>query len=325
MATAMQANVDLLKEFERGLDPTQPEKGRIPAKVLGYGEISTVFQIEGESQENLAYKRMPIFKCQEEIDHYEMLYNEYNRILNDDVGIAVPPYGLASFAADKGYIVCFGVQERLPADCFGNKVIHTLDDDNVMVFFGRVLKELRKVWDFNKENASVEVGIDGQISNWVVRDFDPGSPHISMDSPLYYVDTSTPFMRKNGEEQLDPELFLRSAPSFLLWLIRWLFLEDVMTRYYDFHLVVVDLIANFYKERRPDLVPRLTQVANDFLAGEAESLDIVPLTTKEIRSYYRQDAFIWILFLALRRLDRFIHKWILHKPYVYILPGEIKR
>jgi hypothetical protein len=30
-----------------------------------------------------------------------------------------------------------------------------------------------------------------------------------------------------------------------VWLIRLLFLEGVMTRYYDLHRVVVDLIANF--------------------------------------------------------------------------------
>lgn len=321
----MRIDIDLLKQFEKALEPSRPEQSKIPAKVLGYGEISTVFQIEEGSQQNLAYKRMPIFKYQEEIDHYEMLYNEYNHILNDEVGISVPPYGLASFASNKGYIVCFDVQEKLPAESFGDKVIHALNDEDVIIFFGMVLRQLRKVWGFNSRNISVEIGIDGQISNWVIRDFDSDRPHVDADPRLYYVDTSTPFIRKNGKEQLNPELFLRSAPSFMLWLIRWLFLKDVMTRYYDFHLVVVDLIANFYKEQRSDLIPRLIQVANDFFVNEVESLRIVPITTKEVRSYYRQDVIIWATFLALRRLDRFIHKWILHKPYIYILPGEINR
>ncbi len=323
--TDMQINIDLLKEFERGLDPSRPEESKIPAKVLGYGEISTVFEIKEEPQKALAYKRMPIFKYQKEIDHYETIYNEYNRILNDRIGINVPPYGLASFISDKENIICFDVQEKLPSESFGNKLIHTLDDKDVITFLSTVLRQLKKVWDFNKENASLEIGIDGQISNWAIRDFDPNSPHIDPETQLYYIDTSTPFIRKNGEEQLDPELFLRSAPSFLLWLIRWLFLEGVMTRYYDFHLVVVDLIANFYKEQRPDLILGLTQAANDFFAKEAKSLNIAPVTTKEIRSYYKQDALIWTIFLALRRLDRFIHKGVLRKPYVYILPGKIKR
>ena len=321
--TAMKINADFLKEFETGLDPSHPEKSKIPAKVLGYGEISTVFEIEGEP--DLACKRMPIFRNQKELDQYKTIYNEYNRILNDKVGINVPPFGFASFACDTGYMVCFDVQEKLPPESFGNKLIHTCNDDDIITFFTLVLRQLERLWDFNKESADIQIGIDGQISNWAIRDFKANSSHLSPETKLYYIDTSTPFIRKNGVEQLDPELFLRSAPSFLIWLIRWLFLKDVMTRYYDFHLVVVDLIANFYKEQRPELIPGLVQVANDFFAREAKDLGIKPITVEEVRSYYKEDALIWTIFLAMRRLDRFIQKWILRKPYIYILPGKIKR
>ena len=318
----MKINIDLLQKFERGLDPSHPEESKIPAKVLGYGEISTVFEIEGEP--NLACKRMPIFRDQKELDQYQTIYNEYNRILKDKVGIEVPPYGFASFACER-YIVCFDVQKRLPPQSFGNKLIHTLKDDDVIAFLILVLKQLKRVWDFNKKSIDLEIGIDGQISNWAIGDFDPNSPHVDSKTQLYYIDTSTPFIRKNGKEQLDPELFLRSAPSFLLWLIRWLFLKDVMTRYYDFRLVAIDIIANFYKEQRPELIPRLVQVANDFLAKEAKDLGIKPISAEEVRSYYKEDALIWTIFLAMRRLDRFIHNRILGKPYIYILPGKIKR
>ena len=85
------------------------------------------------------------------------------------------------------------------------------------------------------------------------------------------------------------------------------------------------LIANFYKEQQPQVVPHLVKAANDFFAGEGKSLAIKPLTEKEIKSYYKEDAQIWILFLALRRFDRWLHKYILHQPYIYILPGNIKR
>ena len=318
----MKINVDLLKKFESGLDPSHPETSKIPAKVLGYGEISTVFEIEDEP--SLACKRMPIFRHQEELDQYKIIYNEYNRILNDKVGINVPPFGFASFDCE-GYIVCFDVQEKLSPQSFGNKLIHTLDEGDIIILFHQILKHLKKVWDFNKKGTNIHIGIDGQISNWAIKDFSPNSPRIDSQTRLYYIDTSTPFIRKNGVEQLDPELFLRSAPSFLVWLIRWLFLKDVMTRYYDFHLVAIDLIANFYKEQRPDLIPRLVQAANDFFAKEAKGLDIKPITVEEVRSYYKEDALIWTIFLAMRRLDRFIHKWILRKPYIYILPGKIKR
>jgi hypothetical protein len=64
--------------------------------------------------------------------------------------------------------------------------------------------------------------------------------------------------------------------------------------------------------------------ANDFLADELASLSLAPLSEKEIRSYYREDAFIWSLYAAMRRVDRGLHK-IRCKKYQYILPGKVKR
>jgi hypothetical protein len=125
-------------------------------------------------------------------------------------------------------------------------------------------------------------------------------------------------------EQIQGELFLRSAPSFLAWILRRFFLEDVIARYYDFHRVLVDFIANFYKEQRGELVPKLVEEANAFLAEEASALDVAPITLKEVQDYYREDAFIWRFYQAARRLDRWLHT-TLHKPYPYILPGPVKR
>src|SRR4030042_741167 len=138
----MKINVSLLKEFERGLDPSHPERSKIPAKVLGYGEISTVFEIEGEH--DLACKRMPIFRHQEELDQYKTIYNEYNHILSDRVGIDVPAFSFTSFACE-GYMVCFDVQEKLPPESFGNKLIHTCNDDDIITFFTLVLRQLKRL------------------------------------------------------------------------------------------------------------------------------------------------------------------------------------
>lgn len=128
-----------------------------------------------------------------------------------------------------------------------------------------------------------------------------------------------------GIDAMDAELFLRSAPSFLVWILRLLFLEDVVNLYYDFHRVAVDLVANFYKEQRPDLIPEVIGVVNDFFTYEASGLDVEPVTEKEVRSYYREDALIWSLYLSMRRLDRLIRTRLLRQEYPYILPGKIKR
>ena len=63
-------DLNLLGEFEQGLNVRRPEKSRIPARVLGYGEISTVLEIQAASAEGLAFKRMPMFRDEHEAEAY---------------------------------------------------------------------------------------------------------------------------------------------------------------------------------------------------------------------------------------------------------------
>lgn len=321
----LRVDVELLEEFERGLDPRYPERSRIPARVLGYGEISTVFEIRAEGMEGYAFKRLPIFKDSSEIEPYLASYLQYNRVLAEEVGLSLPAYGHAEFVSDSGRPVFYIIQEQLPAHSIGNAAIHYLPDSEVPALVRMILREAKKVWDFNRGRDDLEVAIDGQISNWSIVGFEPEAGRVDEGARFLYMDTSTPLFRVNGIEQLDPELFLRSAPSFLVWMIRLLFLENVMTRYYDFRLVTIDLIANFYKEQRSELIPALVETANSFFEEEAAHLGIEPISEKDVASYYREDRIIWSLYLALRKLDRFLRTRLLRREYPYILPGRIKR
>jgi len=323
----MELDIDreLLAGFERQLDPRHPEAGEMSARVLGYGEISTVFEIGPDQGAGIAYKRMPIFSSEEELEAYRWIFREYNRVLSEEVGLKLPPYGCAHVDGSSGKPVMFLAQRKLDAASIGNKAIHVLPAADVNRLIREVLRELAKVWLFNANQAEMELGIDGQISNWAIEGFEAGSSELPAELSFLYLDTSTPFIRLDGVEQLDPELFLRSAPSFLVWVLRALFLEGVMTRYYDLHLVAVDLIANFYKEQLPELIGGLVKEANDFFDSEAPELGVEPLTEKEIKSYYRQDALIWRLYLSMRKTDRFMRTRFSRRGYPYILPGKIKR
>ncbi len=322
----MTLNIDtaLLKKFEAGIDPAHPEKSVIPARILGYGEISTVFELNYAGQEGIAYKRMPIFDNRPQVEHYTVIYNEYNEILLT-TGIDVPEYGSASIVTDKGDIVFFVVQKKLVPESLGNKIIHIAADDSINQLVLNVLKNLKRIWDFNGRDSGIKIGIDGQISNWAVKNFNPEKPVITEGTELLYIDTSTPLLRKQGREMLESELLLKSTPSFLRWVVKWFFLQEVLDRYYDFRLVVIDLIANFYKEGRPDLIPQLIERANGFFDGEAKQYRLTPIALKEIEAYYKNDAFIWKLFQKLRRFDRFLKTKIFMGQYPYILPEIIKR
>jgi hypothetical protein len=322
--SAIQVNLDLLREFERGLDPQQPERSQIPARVLGYGEISTVFEIQAEGMRGLAFKRLPLFYNMEEVEKYRVAYEEYHRLLEKEIGLHLPLHSSAAFLGERGRPVFYIIQQQLPSASIGHHALHLLPRERVTSLVKRTLQELSKVWDYNQRQDRWQVAIDGQISNWSIQDFDPEHPHVE-EAQLLYVDTSTPLFRVQGAEQLDTELFLRSAPSFLVWILRLFFLKDVVNRYYDFHLVAVDLAANFYKEQRPDLIPDVIAAINDFFAGEAAGLGIQPIDEQEVRSYYKEDALIWTLYLSMRKVDRFIRKRLLRQEYPYILPEKIKR
>jgi hypothetical protein len=320
-----QAQLDMLQAFEKGLDPRWPERNKIPAVVLGYGEISTVFAIKAQGLRDLALKRLPLFYGQEEVEAYQVAYEEYNHLLQDVIGLQLPSYSFVSFANSAGRPIFYIIQRRLPSSSIGNQAIHLLPTEQVRILVRRVLQEARRVWDFNRQQDRLQVALDGQISNWSIDGFDAQDSKVDPTSTLTYLDTSTPLYRIEGVEQLNAELFLRSAPSFLTWILRLFFLEDVVARYYDFRRVVIDLVANFYKEQRPDLIPEVIDEVNGFFTDEAAALGIQPIEEAEVRSYYREDALIWTLYLAFRRIDRWLQTRLLRREYPYILPGKIQR
>jgi hypothetical protein len=319
------AQLNLLQEFEEGLDPRQPERSHIPATVLGYGEISTVFAIDAEQLEGLAFKRMPLFNDAGEIQVYQTAYGEYCRLLQEEIGLQLPAHGFASLVSEAGRPILYIVQRRLPSASIGNKALHLLPDDMVLLLVRRILQEMLPVWEFNRQQEHLQLSLDGQISNWSIDGLDAAQPQIDETTCLTYFDTSTPLFRVDGREQIDAEIFLRSAPSFLAWILRLLFLEDVVSRYYDFRRVAIDLIANFQKEQRDDLIPGVLAVVNDFFSGEASGLGLQPVDRKEVESYYREDALIWTLYLSFRRIDRWLRTTLLRRDYPYILPGKIQR
>ncbi len=314
---------EFLAQWESTLDPRRPERAHPPAQVLGYGEISTVLSIDHPLLREYALKRMPMFHHRGEVDAYINLHQTYLRHLQD-IGIHVPETHLLPVPRHpQGYTV-YILQKRLPSHAIGNHLIRILPLKEALSFIFHVLHSIRLVFQYNAAHrGTLALGFDAQISNWAVLNVEEGATTLPREPILAYFDTSTPLLQKNGREQLNPELFLRSAPSFLVWIIRLFFLKDVMTRYYNFRLVVLDLIANFYKEKRGDWVPQVIQAVNTWVQDMPEWSG-PPYSVDEVRAYYREDAFIWRFYLAARKLDRRLHEG-LGRTYPYILPDNIER
>lgn len=321
---------ELLQKLEDSLDTSHIEKGEVPINVLGYGEISIVFEILGDKTPDIAYKRLPIFDSEEQVQRHIEAYNEYNRLLKEDVGIDVPAYGAEWVYTGKKKkknrkITLFCAQKKVPPPSIGNNVIHDVSDPDIKKLVYLVMKELKKIWDFNRKNDKIQVGFDGQISNWTLVDYKEDAPSVSETTRLQYIDTSTPLYRVNGEEAMEPTLFLKSAPPGLRYIVKKLFLQEVLDRYHDWRKVTTDLLANFYKEQLPDVIPSLVEVVNEFFATEANEFEIEPLTVEGIKKYYKGDKRIWVVFQTLRRFHRFIRTKILRRKYEFYLPGKIER
>ncbi len=300
-----------LERFEAGLDPQHLDRSSIPAKLIGFGEISAIFQIGTDT--TWAYKRMPLFKTIPAAEKYATMYATYCQQLIR-AGLHLPDSVTHVVALPHRPVVLYIAQLQIPADCIAHRLIQQQDAREFSGLLDRILQALTGFWHYNHTlQPDLELAIDGQISNWALAEKD--SREI-----LYFIDTSTPFIRVKGVEQLDPELLLQAAPSFLRWLIGWLFVEDVMTRYYDPRQVLIDLTANLIKEQRRDLVPAAIDLINVHLPTE-----LSPISLADIERYYREDKLIWSLFLALRRIDRTLTENILRRKYEFILPGKIKR
>lgn len=318
--TEITINQQVVQEFEDQFDPLHPETGQMPAKVLGYGEISTVLAIDSLSTA-VAFKRMAMFDTEAEAAAYMALYAEVMTILAKEVGLQIVPGEMVPVRGVHGRPIIYLVQPKLNPQTIASKTLHLLDGEEQERLFTAVLHEIGRIFTFNQQHkGELALGLDGQMSNWAVQNLT--GTQLPDPITLEYLDTSSPIMQKNGVEQLDVELFLRSAPSFLRWLLRWLFLEDVATRYYDLRKVVIDLLANLYKEQLPNLVPACVTIANHFLSDSFPTVGSI--TVKDVTSYYREDAMIWRTYLAFRRFDRWLHR-LFGKPYPYVLPGHIKR
>ena len=145
-------DIDLLKEFEESLDPATPEGSPIAARVLGYGEISTVFEILDDSQKSIAFKRMPLFDTMEQVSQYKETYYRYNELLNS-VGIDIPEFGAQEIVTEDGRIVLYLYQKMIPSQAIGNNLIHSQSNEYTLALVETILESLNKIWSFNESES----------------------------------------------------------------------------------------------------------------------------------------------------------------------------
>jgi uncharacterized protein DUF6206 len=311
-------DINLLGQFEDHLNPAYPEQSGIPPNILGYGEISTTFSIS--DMPDIAFKRMPPFGNSDQISSYKASVDQYCSLLSDKCGIQVSDYAFYEVINPRDEHILYVAQPRLPASSIGNIILKSGTRHEMEHMIRSIMTCIAMLLKFNLGNdENRSLGLDGQISNWSFRLAD------KKKEPPVYFDITTPMFRVNEKEQLDTEIFLKSCPSFLVWLVRWQFLQEVLDRYYDVRMILIDVIANFHKEGRQDMIDDALSLINEMLEKENLKTAVNAIKRSEVDNYYKNDAFIWALFLRLRRFDRFIKTKLFRKHYNFILPGKISR
>jgi len=310
-----------LDELEAGLDVAHPDRSRNAVQVLGYGEMSTVLASDAPGLDGWALKRMAIFRNAAEVAGYEASLDRYASELTA-AGLRVPTQRSMTVTSPRtGWPVLYLVQRKVAAASMANAVLHVVDDAAALRLVRAVLTTAFAT--IGSGAGPVRLALDSQISNWSVQGFDAATPRFTGDEELLYLDTGTPLFRVDGVEQIDAELFLRLCPASLVWVVRRFFLQDVLDRFYDPRLVAIDMLGNLCKEGRADLVAAGASVATEVM--DERGVDAAPITAGEVHDFYRQDKFIWRLFLGLRRGERFVQTRVMRRPYDVVLPGRISR
>lgn len=299
----------LIRETELRMRP------QLRVNLLGFGEITRVLDLEGDKLSlwcdpetgepiRVVFKKTLLFPSREAAEHHAHWYMEYNRLLRDEVGIEVPPFDVRIVGREPGSVRVYMLQGRIdPAQVCVGKFLEQLTPASVSILYRMILKEYSKVYNFNKNHAQegIQVGIDGQIPNWAVKEY-AGSPEaLTGKEGLVYLDTTVPMIRLHGQDVINPEIYFQTLPAFAQKLIKALGLhKKVLNRYYNFRTIMLDFVSNFIVRHRPDLVPILIELSNEAISSTFQEENWPPLTEEEVWKYYREDVFIWRLWRSLK-------------------------
>jgi hypothetical protein len=267
-------------------------------RVLGYGEISLVVGWPSDTP-RVAAKRLPVFtdlaRARRTTDLIERTVVELRRR-----GVDVVATEVRTLSRADGTVAAYALQSVMSAETLVPEVLRSADPAAGHPAVVAVVEAVRGALD-------AEVGLDAQASNWV---WDDGG--------LHYLDVSTPFVRDaDGATALDLDVFARSLPWLLRAPVTRLVLPGVLARYHEIRPTLVDLCGNLLKERLDPWLPAFLDAVNRAVSP--------PVDESEVRKYYRSDARLWQVMLAVRRADRWWQRRVRRRPYPFLLPGPIDR
>lgn len=267
-------------------------------EVLGYGEISCTIRLD-DGEGAWACKRLPPFATRGAFDRYAAVFADYLEAL-ESRGVHVVPSTLRTVSAEDA-IIAYCVQPVLDASRLLPTVLRAASREEGEHHITALFENIERA-------VGDGVGLDAQISNWVVEP----------DGSLGYLDVTTPLLRDaEGRERLETDVFLASLPWALRGIVKTFLLKGIVDKYHDPRGVTMDVLGNLHKERLTDVLDAWLELANERVSP--------PITRKEVDAYYNDDARTWALLLSLRRIDRKWQMGVRGRTYPFLLPGPVER
>jgi hypothetical protein len=296
------------RELELRLRP------QLQRTVLGWGEISQVAEVVGSCIATwrhpdsgdpmpVVYKKMPAFLNRADAETFVQRYLEYNTVLRDEVGIAVPHFDARITQREPDRVYIFVIQERVDPASVGHELLREVSIEAGERLYALILREYVKFFNFNEARSGdgYQVGLDGQIPNWSVVGYGGDPEALTGEEQLLYLDTNIPMIRIDNKDVVSTDMYFQALPGAARWIIKRLNLDqEVMDRYFQVRASMLDFLGNTIVRHREDLVPRFLEMSNEMLAGPMARANLSPFTMEEVKKYYRSDVATWRLWRSLK-------------------------
>ncbi|MDD9304873.1 MAG: hypothetical protein HUK40_22060 [Desulfobacter sp.] len=235
----------VLQQFENQLNPSQPENGPMAAQVIACGEVSAVLTLK--ALPGRVCKRMSGVETEDQVGIYIDLVQQYCGAL-ETLGVAVVPTELVRVrSAVKGFVV-YILQPDLPKEELGNQILKTGTDDHLFFVVSEFLKTAEKIFSYNHTNTDNRlIAVDSQISNW----------HVTKQK-IRLLDVGTPCLRQGKKDLFDSKIIGKAIPLPIRFVFdRANMFQTYFDSYFSPREIIVDHVANYIKEGRPDRIPKV--------------------------------------------------------------------
>jgi hypothetical protein len=284
---------ELDRAFQAALHRGRPDS--LP--VVGFGEISLAFSWPPE-QPTVVAKSLPPFPDPHRFERYVAVLDDYLTVLRRR-GVDTMPTAVRA-VTDGPHRRAYVLQPWVPAHTVAPAVLARSGPEEGERLLAAIVERILRASD-------ATVGIDGQVSNWVV-----------VGDRVHYLDVCTPMLRdEHGRDRLDTALFVDAVPWLLRGPVHRFVAPELLSPYHEPRRVLLDTAGNLLRERLPRWIPTLLRLANPHLDP--------PLTPGEVHRFYRGNARLWSTLQSLRRADRAWQRTVRRRPYPYLLPDRYER